>query len=345
MVVLATPPFWLATARTEASRTAWPPVQRQPLAAARRTRPGRWCCCPDRGRSCRCRGSRSSRSPADPARRPAPAAGPGSRRSWSWWSTSMPSSPCSAASAAQDLRAEEPPRAPDPRDGRSRPRRRPGAPGRCPARPRWRTAARAPARRRPGTGRTPRSGPRTWPALTMASAMCGRPTDGLLPTSASTCSSVTGTPSSASSAQHPGQPAHPTAADLGHLGGQSGRRRIGAVGQQVHAVALPGAGQLHPAHHLDAQPLAGAGGLVQPVEGVVVGQRHHVQPGVPGLDDQLGRRVGAVGDRGVGVQVDPHDLAGACHAARSDRGADRAGSSADDPQAHRDPGQVGPAAR
>ena len=104
--------------------------------------------------------------------------------------------------------------------------------------------------------------------------------------------------------------AEPLVAQPGPLRRQRRVPGVEEVGQQVHADRRrsrgePAAGQLHARD--DGQPVGpGPLRLGPPCGGVVVGERDDVQPGTDGGGEQLGRCVGAVGDRGVGVQVDPH---------------------------------------
>jgi len=76
--------------------------------------------------------------------------------------------------------------------------------------------------------------------------------------------------------EHPGQPAQPTVTDTSHLHSQAGTVRISTVRQDVHAVAVTRAGELHPTYHLDAHLIAFGDRFVESVKGVVVGKSHHV---------------------------------------------------------------------
>ena len=84
-----------------ASGAHWRLRPARPARAAVRTPRAPWCCSPGRGRSCRCRGGRSSRWP--PGRGCARSTAAASRASgaWSWWSTSMPLRPRSRSSASR----------------------------------------------------------------------------------------------------------------------------------------------------------------------------------------------------------------------------------------------------
>ena len=53
-------------------------------------------------------------------------------------------------------------------------------------------------------------------------------------------------------------------------------------------------------------PLSLGNCLIEPVKGVVVGQRDHVEANPLGLAHQLSRRVSPVGDQRVRMQVNPH---------------------------------------
>jgi len=74
---------------------------------------------------------------------------------------------------------------------------------------------------------------------------------------------------------------------------QPGVRRVGVVGEQVHAVAVEAARQFHPGHQGQARRERPAG-LAKPGQRVVVGERDHVQAPGAGTAHHLGRRIGAV---------------------------------------------------
>jgi hypothetical protein len=100
--------------------------------------------------------------------------------------------------------------------------------------------------------------------------------------------------------------AAPALDDRGALRGQHRVRRVGAVGEQVHAVTRQPAGQLHAGD--ERQPRRQRPGrLGLAGQGVVVGERDHVQPGLPGPAHHLGGRIGAVGGGTVDVEVDAHE--------------------------------------
>ncbi len=86
----------------------------------------------------------------------------------------------------------------------------------------------------------------------------------------------------------------------------------GSLGQQSHHVdvdAAPLGRELGAGNQADALRAGGGLGRLDAVHGVVVGQRHQGHPLGPAQRDHLGRRQGAVGGRGVHVQVDAMGLA------------------------------------
>jgi hypothetical protein len=101
------------------------------------------------------------------------------------------------------------------------------------------------------------------------------------------------------------RPRHPVVERHGHLVGQRGVRRVDAVAEQVQADAVEDGRDLGAAQ----QPQAGGQGVERlgPARhGVVVGERDDVQPGRGRGPHQRSRRLGAVGGRAVGVEVDEH---------------------------------------
>ena len=94
-------------------------------------------------------------------------------------------------------------------------------------------------------------------------------------------------------------------ADLGRLGAQGRVLRVEEVGKQVHAAAVELAGQLHARDQGQAVGQRGTG-LGDARLGVMVGQRHHVEPGGRGAAHHLGRVVGTVRGVAVHVQVNTH---------------------------------------
>ena len=147
---------------------------------------------------------------------------------------------------------------------------------------------------------------RTWPASISASAMCGRPTDGLSPTWAITSASLTGTPAP------PASPGH-------RLAGPAGRRVLEPSprpGQDSpDRRRTPGcarccrAGRTVPSTRTTWTPSRSPSpdcAAIQTVEGVVISQADDVQPDCTSLTHRLSWRVRTVGDRGSSVEVDPH---------------------------------------
>lgn len=109
----------------------------------------------------------------------------------------------------------------------------------------------------------------------------------------------------AQAVHHGPRPVHPVLADPGQLTGQRGLVRIEQVAEQVQAPVLVPAGQLHARD--ERQPLGQRRtGSVPTGDGVVVGEREHVQPGRARPPHDLGGRPGPVGDVAVAVQIDPH---------------------------------------
>ena len=108
------------------------------------------------------------------------------------------------------------------------------------------------------------------------------------------------------------QPHRPAGPDLGQLGVQPRMGLVGPVAEQMDALPTPPGRHLDPADHLDTVLGSGGDRLVQSVVGVVIGQRHDIQPGLLRLRDQLGRCVRPVGDDRVGMEVDAHALHPIC---------------------------------
>ena len=79
-----------------------------------------------------------------------------------------------------------------------------------------------------------------------------------------------------------------------------------AIAKQMHLATVDLGAQFDSRHHVDAYAAPGRTRLLNTVQRVMVGQRHSSQPGGSGVQHQTGRGVGAVGDIGVGVQVDVH---------------------------------------
>jgi hypothetical protein len=105
-------------------------------------------------------------------------------------------------------------------------------------------------------------------------------------------------------------PLQPLVPEPRALGGKARVDGIEQVRQQVdadrrRAVGEPAAGHLHPRD--DGQPAWPRRlGDRPPGGGVVVGERDDVEARGLGSREQVGDALGAVGDGGVGVQVDPH---------------------------------------
>ena len=93
-----------------------------------------------------------------------------------------------------------------------------------------------------------------------------------------------------------GKPTKPALADSCHLGGQAWTGRISAVGQDVHAAAVPRARELHSAYHTKTEPFSLRRCFIEAVKGVVIGQCDDIEPCVEGLAHQLSRRVRSIGD-------------------------------------------------
>ena len=81
---------------------------------------------------------------------------------------------------------------------------------------------------------------------------------------------------------------------------------VTAVTEQMDRTAFVLAGDLNAGQHLDPDPFPGLRRFGNPVEGVVVGQRDHVQAGLESLHHEHRGGVRAITDSRVGVQVDPH---------------------------------------
>ena len=103
------------------------------------------------------------------------------------------------------------------------------------------------------------------------------------------------------------RPRVPGVLGLGDFLKQSGMRGVVEVAEQVDADAFRcAAGDLHPRDQRDPGFPGGDGGLRPPGSGIVVGQGDDVEArGGGGLHD-AGRRLGAVGNVGVRMQVNPH---------------------------------------
>ena len=93
---------------------------------------------------------------------------------------------------------------------------------------------------------------------------------------------------------------------------EGGGGRVHQVAQNVGAGVLVVGGDLDAREHLDPQPFACLQGLGDPGHGVVIGEGHRPQVGIPGQLDDLGGREGAVGGGGVGVEVYPVLAGGNC---------------------------------
>ena len=91
------------------------------------------------------------------------------------------------------------------------------------------------------------------------------------------------------------------------LRGQFRVAGIEQVRQQVQAVAVEPAGQLH-ARHQRQGVRPGLAGLRVPGDGVVIGERHRVQAGQRRAAHDLSRGIGPVGGIAVHVQVGSHHI-------------------------------------
>ena len=142
------------------------------------------------------------------------------------------------------------------------------------------------------------------PCLDQRVRICGRPTEGLSPTWA-TSASLTGTPSSASFARTPaGRPSRPSrtraisAARPGLAGSAPYARTCTLLPRREQDSSIPRT-TWTPSRSLPDC-------LIQAVEGVVISQPDDVQPDCTSLTHELSWRVRTVGDRGVSMEVDPH---------------------------------------
>ena len=90
------------------------------------------------------------------------------------------------------------------------------------------------------------------------------------------------------------------------FGGQCGMRRIGAVGEHVHAVAVQAAGQFHAGYQRQALR-EGPASLIMPGLGVVVGQRDHIQASGAGPAHHLGGRARPIRHTAVAMEIDAHE--------------------------------------
>ncbi len=147
----------------------------------------------------------------------------------------------------------------------------------------------------------------TAPWRTSASATCGRPVAMASPETASRSSAVIAIPRPQQPGEHRRHPAScvPRRIRSSSLA-SGGVRRVGQVGEQVHARATVAGADLHAADQLDADVVRRRRRLVPAGGGVVVGDGDDVEPGLGGRAHQLGRRLGAVAGAGVGVEVDAH---------------------------------------
>jgi len=91
--------------------------------------------------------------------------------------------------------------------------------------------------------------------------------------------------------------------DLDRLAEVGGEQAI-AVQQDVHHPAADQSGELATGQHLDPETPPGDPRLGDRGNGVVVGDRQHLDPGGRRRLDQRARVVAAVAGRGVGMQVD-----------------------------------------
>jgi hypothetical protein len=85
------------------------------------------------------------------------------------------------------------------------------------------------------------------------------------------------------------------------------QRRISRIDTQsddMHRDALPGHRDLDAGHESESEPGGGVGRLLQSFEGVVIGQRHDLDPSGMGAGHQLGRRQSAIRGGGVCMQVE-----------------------------------------
>src|SRR5690625_276634 len=103
---------------------------------------------------------------------------------------------------------------------------------------------------------------------------------------------------------HPARPAHPRLTCPGHGRGQ--RRGLGVVqvGEQVHADAAGRGRQLRTPHQRHPGVDDGVRGRPPTVPGVVVGEGHDVEPGVPCRGHELGGVLGTVGQVRVRMEID-----------------------------------------
>ena len=91
-----------------------------------------------------------------------------------------------------------------------------------------------------------------------------------------------------------GEPTKPAVADTGHLGSQPWIRWISAVRQDVHAAALPGAGELHSAYHTKTLPFPLRRCFIEAIKGVVISQCDDIEPHAESLAHQLSWRVRSI---------------------------------------------------
>ncbi len=101
------------------------------------------------------------------------------------------------------------------------------------------------------------------------------------------------------------RPGHPVVPHQFPLGEQRGLLRVEQVGQQVHGHPVDPTGHLGPGHEREPRG-QGLDRLAVPPTGVVIGQRHDIQPSGGSIPHQLTGRVRTVRGRGVSVQIDTH---------------------------------------
>ena len=78
------------------------------------------------------------------------------------------------------------------------------------------------------------------------------------------------------------------------------------IAQQVHCHPVVFARDFHTAHQADALPLGSRGRLGPSADRVVICEPHGRQTGLRGFFQQFARRLCAVGEARVGVQIDRH---------------------------------------
>ena len=105
---------------------------------------------------------------------------------------------------------------------------------------------------------------------------------------------------------HAPGPGQPIGSGALHLGGQRRIRRVGQVGEDVHADAARLGRELEAGHEQHARRDGRPRGLRPAGGGVVVGQCEAVEPRRQCVGHDGRRRLGAVGGRGVNVEIEAH---------------------------------------